>query len=231
MTGETRDFIEIYPEAVPLDLCRAIVRRFDAARQFRGVIGNKEVHTDLKNSWDIGMNGDPEWRDFEAALNTAVLTCVAQYVKTYPQFLLSPVMLRVPNDRGGQRVLSASDLLELPAPALSALIVKVFRPGQVCLQKYLAGEGGYPYWHSEIFPSASGEALRRVLLWTLYLNEEFSDGETQFLQQKRAIKPVTGTLLLAPGGFTHTHRGNTPMGGDKYIATSWILFREAPSET
>ena len=33
--------------------------------------------------------------------------------------------------------------------------------------------------------------------------------------------------LIAPAAFTHTHRGNRPLGGDKYIATSWILFQRA----
>jgi len=34
-------------------------------------------------------------------------------------------------------------------------------------------------------------------------------------------------VLIAPAFFTHTHRGNRPQGGDKYIATSWILFQQA----
>ena len=36
-----------------------------------------------------------------------------------------------------------------------------------------------------------------------------------------------GDLLIAPTAFTHTHRGNRPGGGDKFIATSWILFQRA----
>jgi len=34
-------------------------------------------------------------------------------------------------------------------------------------------------------------------------------------------------VLIAPTAFTHTHRGNRPTGGDKYIATSWIFFNRA----
>jgi len=26
---------------------------------------------------------------------------------------------------------------------------------------------------------------------------------------------------------THTHRGHRPVGGNKYIATSWILYQRA----
>jgi hypothetical protein len=33
--------------------------------------------------------------------------------------------------------------------------------------------------------------------------------------------------LIAPTAFTHTHRGNTPRGNDKFIATSWTLFQRA----
>jgi hypothetical protein len=64
-------------------------------------------------------------------------------------------------------------------------------------------------------------------LWTLYLNEGFADGETEFLYQARKICPRTGWMLMAPAGFTHTHRGDRPLGGDKFIATGWILFQQA----
>ena len=59
------------------------------------------------------------------------------------------------------------------------------------------------------------------------LNDNFSEGETEFLYQRRRIVPKRGSLLIAPIAFTHTHRGNRPKGGDKYIATSWILFQRA----
>jgi hypothetical protein len=59
----------------------------------------------------------------------------------------------------------------------------------------------------------------------VYLNDVPEAGETEFYYQQRKIQPRAGTLLIAPAGFTHTHRGNMPVGGDKYIATSWILFQ------
>jgi hypothetical protein len=34
-------------------------------------------------------------------------------------------------------------------------------------------------------------------------------------------------MVIAPSGFTHTHRGNVPTSGDKYILTSWVLFNPA----
>ncbi|MDN3921158.1 2OG-Fe(II) oxygenase [Pelomonas sp. PFR6] len=96
------------------------------------------------------------------------------------------------------------------------------------MQKYFGDQGGYPYWHSEQHPTPGpGEGMHRALLLTIYLNEGFEAGETEFLYQQRKIAPRTGSLLIAPGGFTHTHRGNRPLGGHKYIATSWVLYQRA----
>ena len=34
-------------------------------------------------------------------------------------------------------------------------------------------------------------------------------------------------MVIAPAGFTHSHRGNRPVSGDKYIVTSWLMFNRA----
>jgi len=36
------------------------------------------------------------------------------------------------------------------------------------------------------------------------------------------VKPKKGRLILFPAGFTHTHRGNPPLDGEKYIITGWV---------
>ena len=88
--------------------------------------------------------------------------------------------------------------------------------------------GGYRYWHCELYPQLDhGETLHRVVLWTIHLNDNFQEGETEFLYQRRKIAPRAGSLLIAPTAFTHTHRGNMPKGRDKYIATGWVLFQRA----
>ena len=64
-------------------------------------------------------------------------------------------------------------------------------------------------------------------MWTLYLNDDIDEGETEFLFQGRKIVLRTGSLLIAPIAFTHAYRGNRPQGDDKFIATSWLLFQSA----
>ncbi|TMP71044.1 proline hydroxylase, partial [Pseudoalteromonas ruthenica] len=95
-------------------------------------------------------------------------------------------------------------------------------------QKYEVNKGGYPYWHSEVYPQLGhNEALHRVLLFMFYLNDVQDGGETEFVYQNKRIAPKKGTMVIAPGYFTHTHRGNKPVSNDKYILTSWVLFNRA----
>jgi hypothetical protein len=149
-------------------------------------------------------------------------------VRRYPQALLSPLMLQQLGDDGVPRRLQADALTTMDDAALAPLVTTCLRPGAINLQWYADGEGGYPYWHCELYPrDPHAETLHRHLLWTIYLNDGFAAGETEFLFQQRKVAPRTGSLLIAPTAFTHTHRGNRPEGGDKFIATSWILFQRA----
>ena len=227
MSGD--DFIETYADALPRDACAKLIQRFDAdGSASRGVTAGG-LDVTHKNSWDIGLSGKPQWADAGQMLNVAMLSCLLQYVRKYAYVVLGPHWLNMLDPATGQkRPLDADTLSGLPDDTLRAVVTKAFRPGVVNLQKYLADEGGYPRWHCELGPKADrGESLHRSLLWTLYLNEGFGEGETEFYYQRRKFVPGTGTLLIAPAAFTHTHRGNMPKGGDKYIATSWILFQRA----
>jgi hypothetical protein len=82
--------------------------------------------------------------------------------------------------------------------------------------------GGYHQWHYE--NSAASHACREVT-WMIYLNDipEGEGGETEFLYQKRRIRPTKGTVVFFPAGMTHVHKGNTLFNGDKYILTGWYI--------
>ncbi|MFC5742212.1 2OG-Fe(II) oxygenase [Dyella tabacisoli] len=223
------DFIEIYPNALDAADCAALIDRFERSGQaVPGRVGSG-VYPELKDSGDITISSRPEWRDAETALNLAMLAGLSAYVRRYPYTLIAPLMLQVPDPANGAlRRLNNDDVAAMDDAALGALVRQVFVPGSINLQRYRAGQGGYPYWHCELYPrDTHAQTLHRHLLWTIYLNDSFAEGETEFLHQKRKIAPRTGSLLIAPTAFTHTHRGNRPQGGDKYIATSWLLFQRA----
>jgi hypothetical protein len=79
--------------------------------------------------------------------------------------------------------------------------------------------GGFHNWHYEAF---SGISSDRVLTYTLYLNDDFQGGETEFLYQGVRVEPKMGRFCLFPCSFLHTHRGNPPLKGTKYILTGWV---------
>ena len=87
------------------------------------------------------------------------------------------------------------------------------------IQKTVPGQG-YHVWHHE--HGTSGRAPRRLLAFSLYLNDVAEGGETEFLYQKIRFKPIMGQLLIWPAYFTHAHRGNQPLSGEKYLLTGWI---------
>jgi hypothetical protein len=226
---ENPDFIEVYDDAVEAGACADLIARFEASGQLsRGATGSG-VNTALKDSWDLCISMHQDWQQAEGVLNRAMLRGLMTYIRKHAFLAIAPMQLSRQDPATGKLLpLDAEAVTTMPDAELQALVMKVFRPGKINIQRYFADQGGYPYWHSEIFPKQDGEdTLHRVLLWTIYLNDAFEDGETEFLYQRRRIVPRTGSLLIAPAGFTHTHRGNRPKGGNKYIATSWVLFERA----
>lgn len=222
------DFIEVYDGALDAATCAALIGRFERSGEARRGATGGGVDLALKDSWDIRISGSAAWRDAEQALNLAVFRGLAAYVRKYRYALIAPFSLKLPDGSGALRAIDHASFDTLDDAAVGKLLMAVLRPGAINLQKYLADVGGYPYWHCEHYPKdASAETLHRTLLWTIYLNDGFGEGETEFFYQQRRIVPKAGSLLVAPTAFTHTHRGNRPRGGDKYIATSWVLFQRA----
>ena len=97
-----------------------------------------------------------------------------------------------------------------------------YRYQQVYLnvQKTLPQQG-YHAWHIE--KNGHSEMFNRVLAYTIYLNDVEEAGETEFLFQKKRVKPKTGRIAIWPAGFPYVHRGNPPLKEEKYIITSWML--------
>ena len=59
----------------------------------------------------------------------------------------------------------------------------------------------------------------------MYLNDCNEGGETEFLFQHKRIKPKAGTIVISPAAWTHTHRGNPPLSGEKYMINGWLEFK------
>lgn len=92
--------------------------------------------------------------------------------------------------------------------------------GYVKIQKTVPGQG-YHVWHWEQDSVHHGH---RLLLVMLYLNDVEEGGETEFLYQGLRVKPKQGSIMICPGSFTHTHRGNPPLTGEKYVMNTWAVY-------
>ena len=143
------DFIEVIDDALDRATCEAIVARFEASGQDRpGLVGSGHF-PDLKKSSDISITGQPDWQDVEQRLNQAVFGGLLRYLRRYPFALIAPLMVQRGQDASSVRRIELHDFETMDDQELANIAMAVFRPGRVNLQRYRAGEGGYPYWHCE----------------------------------------------------------------------------------
>ena len=108
------------------------------------------------------------------------------------------------------------------ASATVAKVKRINKPFARKIQKTLPGQG-YHIWHCEADSLISS---RRMLFVFMYLNTCDEGGETEFLYQHKRIKPKAGTIVISPAAWTHTHRGNPPLSGEKYMINGWLEFKE-----
>jgi len=107
---------------------------------------------------------------------------------------------------------------------IKLLDIPAMRWYNMLVQRTIADESeAYHKWHCE---NAGRKDADRAMVYTLYLNDDFEGGETEYLYQKYRCKPETGKLVIFPASYTHIHRGGLLMSGTKYIATGWTFWAE-----
>lgn len=189
---DINDFIGVYPNAVDSNFCEGLIEHFEYCRE--------------NTSYVRPRNADPLIiADQSMMLNDAV-----------PE---KNEMASIHNNFAGQFFAAVDACLATYKQKYSILKVSNQKSGifDLKIQKTEPGEA-YHTWHYE---NASRMLGARYLTYQIFLNTIEEGGETEFIYQKRRIKPIQGTLLIWPAGFTHTHRGNQPLSGPKYIITTW----------
>lgn len=222
-------FIEVIDNVISPELCQEFITCFDNSKNTAPGMTGGGVDTDKKRSIDVSIMRYPEFQQPYQKLLPQVTQHIMAYFEKYFFALIGPIGLTVKHPKTGQPVkLTQDNFEEVGKPNLPNLVQYLFRIGEINAQKYQAEKGGYPYWHSEVYPqNAPNDALHRIMLFMFYLNDVEEGGETEFYYQDMSVKPKTGRMVIAPAYFTHTHRGNIPKSNDKYILTSWILFNQA----
>ena len=87
------------------------------------------------------------------------------------------------------------------------------------IQRYLPNQGFYKE-HCEHMTKES----KRVLAWTLYLNDVTDGGETLYTLYDKKIEAKQGRMVIFPSYWTHAHRGIISTTQKKYICTGWFSF-------
>lgn len=220
------DFIYTAEHALPDALCDEAIARFEGHPGAGPGTTTTGVSPARKSSVDLTIDNFKDLQDLHQRILDNCLEHLTDYFIRHP-FVgsLTPSVRLGP--AGPDVELTMDNIGTASRSTVKMLITRLFRCGTVNIQKYPAGRGGYPHWHCEISPEATLEGLHRLVLWMYYLNDVEVGGETEFYFQQRAIRPKKGTVVIAPAGFTHTHRGNVPVSGDKYILTSWLLYNRA----
>ena len=95
-----------------------------------------------------------------------------------------------------------------------------FKDNGYAIQRTNPGE--FYHWHID---GGSHDFAMRQLVAIWYLNTvDGEGGQTEFKYQDIEVQPEAGKLALFPPFWTHLHRGKRLVSGQKYIATTWVVF-------
>lgn len=195
------DFIGVWQNFVPKNFCDEVIQYFEDVYSNKGCYIAPDGGSEFGSCEDITRSEDV----YGGALNRKDYALLLNYTNpelSYKvnQFLKSCVL----------------HYREVFPQLKQALLVST----DVKLQKTPPG-GGYHLWHYE---NSTMDHAMRELTWMIYLNDmPEGDGETEFLDQRRRIRPTAGTVVIWPAGYTHVHKGNTVFTQDKYILTGWYI--------
>ena len=186
------DFIEIYDNSTSQDLCNELIKWFDFCSENGFTYQN--------------MPGDPKYpktiKDDESIVYPKYLPVSQISIGDEVSDLFRGILIKC--------YTHYAEKYDLQKLNLSCFTFKI--------HKVIEGQG-YHVWHHE---TENIQFCRRVLAWMTYLKVPEEGGETEFLNQSKRIKPVVGKTLIWPAYFTHLHRGNPPLKGEKYYITGWF---------
>jgi hypothetical protein len=90
------------------------------------------------------------------------------------------------------------------------------------VKKYEPGSSDQFDIHVDVQDHSSA---KRYLAFLVYLNDDFSGGETDFPYNQLTVKPKTGTVLVFPPTWQYPHRGMpVKEGSPKYIMSTYLHY-------
>ena len=195
MKEEYKDFVGIYDESVPVDLCNVFVKNWEEAKKNETIID-----CSVENETGELENSHPLQRKDEAAFITPLMSSIYPRPPVQAYFKFLSECFRCYVKRYGIKF----------AGTIYNEVFKIHKVGK---------SEGYHAWHYE---KGSPDSMDRMVVFMTYLEVPKKGGETEFLHQSLRIEPIVGRTLLWPAGYTHMHRGNPPLDGEKMYITGWF---------
>ena len=201
MKSEFKDFIGIFENAIPESICNQFIDKYEGWKKV-GLTFNRQdgegVHKHHKDDDSFTFVDNYEKNN----VNDSFLVSENQ-IGMYGNY---PSLFK-----------ECWDAYAAKYSVLSDINLQIYYSK---IQKTVPG-GGYHVWHSERVHRVSSF---RAFAFAVYLNDVEEGGETEFLYQRMRIKATKGTVVIWPADWTHTHRGNPPFSGVKYLYTGWIEY-------
>jgi len=197
MNVEYKDFIAVYRDVYPEGYCQHLISEFD--RLVESGAGSSRQQSEgapKHHKNDLQL-------DFNFGVHTVAMFNGFSASKTFFNGLQACY----------DNYINEFSILKNSSIRATAMKMQKTDPG-----------GGYHLWHCE---QGNKDHAERVLVYMLYLNDlsEQDGGETEFIYQRRRVRPEENTMILWPAAYTHTHRGNTVLGNkSKYIVTGWFYY-------
>ena len=190
------NFIGIFDNVVSNEYCDEVIKHYEQRAEYGATKTRKQLENVAKNSKDNSIYAfELETNPIQMSFNHKLSTAFSEAL-WYCHTLYA-------EKYGTLDSLSPYNISE-----------------SIKIQKTKPSEG-YHIWHCEHGSIATG---RRIMLVMLYLNDVNDGGETEFLYQSKRIEPKKGRLVICPGSWTHTHRGNPPLSDNKYMMNTWLEF-------
>ncbi len=200
MKEEHKDFIGIYDESVPVDLCNDFVKNWEVAKKNETII-------DLSKGEEraLGENSSPLFRKDKVAYVSPLSSTIFPRppVEAYFKFLM--------------------ECFKCYVKRYSIEFGGTLHNDGFKIHKVRKSEG-YHLWHYE---KQHPSQMNRAIVYLTYLEVPTKGGETEFLHQSLRVEPIVGRTLIWPTGFTHVHRGNPPLDGEKMYITGWFTAANA----
>ena len=199
-----KDFMAVFPNAASKEYCNTVIKWFEHNNK-AGAGGQKNTISRQDNeSGTLKIEKDSEQFFFENVENMYV-----------------PRTLFLMEEFANIVWKSYKKFMDVYGAGMNCMGTHKISPS-VKIQRYEPTQG-YHTWHADVTHTLNS---RRILVCLLYLNTVKKGGETEFLYQKQRVPAVQGSLVMFPATWTHLHRGNPPLIGNKYVINTWLEFMD-----